>query len=50
MIVYATFAVRISSSGTVVMSFVSTVMSASLPSESEPLMSSSNAAKALLIV
>ena len=46
MIVYATFAVRISSSGTFVMSFVSTVMSASLPTVSEPLMSSSNAANA----
>ncbi len=49
-IVYATSAVGISSSGIVRMSFDSTVMSASFPGVSVPLISSSNAAYAALLV
>src|SRR3954469_8158873 len=49
-IVYVTWAVRISSSGTVVMSFDSTVMSASFPGASDPFDDSSNAAYAAFSV
>src|SRR2546428_13678231 len=49
-IVYSTCAVGISLSGIVMMSFDSTVTSASFPGASDPLMASSNPAYAALIV